>query len=39
MLEGEQKDYETRSSKESSFKSSLPYNVEVIPGDTSIGIT
>lgn len=39
MLEGEQKDYETRSSKETSFKASLPYNVKVIPGDTSIGIT
>lgn len=39
MLQGEQKDYETRSSKETTFKASLPYNVEVIPGDTSTGIT
>lgn len=35
----EKKDYETRSSKETGFKASLPYNVKVIPGDTSIGIT
>lgn len=39
MLEGEQKDYETRSSKKTTFKAPLPYNVEIIPGDTSIGIT